>query len=345
MYDDTRHMNAADEALLSESQSSLGKVIGDSVGEGTAEVAVLDFPRHNNAGDTLIWSGEIAQLGRLGLGVSYVADIGRYDQRALEIRLPDGPILLHGGGNFGDLWPQFQDERELVVRRNPNRRIVCLPQSIRFESLTRARLANSVLASHGGVIVLARDQLSLRRAQEQLPDVDVRYCFDAALGNTPMQAIDPPSIDVFVVQRIDQESAGKIRGFEKFDHKIGDWGLRGGARAAWAANRAPLALYKRLPQALRPTLQGLVDGRYAQFVNLNLESARRLVSTGKVLVTDRLHAHVLACLLGIPNVVVDNSYGKIKPIFDEYTGAFSTAHYAGNAEEVEGALTNLLSEL
>jgi exopolysaccharide biosynthesis predicted pyruvyltransferase EpsI len=43
---------------------------------------------------------------------------------------PDDPILLHGGGNFGDVWPGFQRFREQVIRESPNRRIIQLPQTI-----------------------------------------------------------------------------------------------------------------------------------------------------------------------------------------------------------------------
>jgi pyruvyl transferase EpsO len=48
----------------------------------------------------------------------------------------------------------------------------------------------------------------------------------------------------------------------------------------------------------------------------------------RVIVVDRLHAHVLAVLLGTPHVVMDNNYRKISAIYEEYSGEFSTAHYA-----------------
>lgn len=36
-----------------------------------------------------------------------------------------------------------------------------------------------------------------------------------------------------------------------------------------------------------------------------------LLSGGRIIITDRLHGHILCCLLGKPHVVVDNSYGKV----------------------------------
>ena len=39
-----------------------------------------------------------------------------------------------------------------------------------------------------------------------------------------------------------------------------------------------------------------------------------LLMKGKVVITDRLHAHIICTLLGIPSVVLDNSYGKIRNV-------------------------------
>ncbi|MCD2158325.1 polysaccharide pyruvyl transferase, partial [Rhodococcus cerastii] len=42
-------------------------------------VALLDFPDHFNAGDHLIWLGQLKYLEQLGVQVSYTADPLRYD--------------------------------------------------------------------------------------------------------------------------------------------------------------------------------------------------------------------------------------------------------------------------
>jgi pyruvyl transferase EpsO len=39
-----------------------------------------------------------------------------------------------------------------------------------------------------------------------------------------------------------------------------------------------------------------------------------------VVITDRLHGHILCTLLGIPHVVLDNSYGKIQGFLESFTG-------------------------
>jgi pyruvyl transferase EpsO len=45
-------------------------------------------------------------------------------------------------------------------------------------------------------------------------------------------------------------------------------------------------------------------------------------------VTDRLHAHLLALLLGIPHVVLDNSYGKLHHFIAAWTHESPLVHLA-----------------
>ncbi|MFP3422324.1 polysaccharide pyruvyl transferase family protein, partial [Bacillus sp. SIMBA_161] len=52
----------------------------------------------------------------------------------------------------------------------------------------------------------------------------------------------------------------------------------------------------------------------------NVEDAIRLYSGRDVIIVDRLHAHVLASLMGINNVLLDNNYRKLGGVFDDYTG-------------------------
>ena len=52
--------------------------------------------------------------------------------------MPTGPIFIHGGGNFGDLWAAHQEFRERVLERFPDRQIIQFPQSIHYNSQERA---------------------------------------------------------------------------------------------------------------------------------------------------------------------------------------------------------------
>jgi pyruvyl transferase EpsO len=89
----------------------------------------------------------------------------------------------------------------------------------------------------------------------------------------------------------------------------------------------------------RGVLRGLYLARVkrehlASQLDLWIDYAERLVgdavdlfSKFDVITTDRLHAHILACLMGIPNTVLNNSYGKNYSYVDAWTGVSDIVHF------------------
>ena len=69
-------------------------------------------------------------------------------------------------------------------------------------------------------------------------------------------------------------------------------------------------------------------------IALNMDAGVELFSGARRLVTDRLRNDLLAALMGIPHVVLDPGYGKIRAVFADYTHRFPTAGYA---RDVAGA--------
>jgi pyruvyl transferase EpsO len=57
------------------------------------------------------------------------------------------------------------------------------------------------------------------------------------------------------------------------------------------------------------------------------------VRSADVVVTDRLHAHIFAIMLGLPHVVLDNSYGKTRSTFETWTHASGLGHWADTTDE------------
>jgi pyruvyl transferase EpsO len=336
-------MNHDDLATLGAIREQTMSVLRSAIGE-SGDVALLDFPAHMNVGDSMIWAGELAYLGQLGYRVAYACDMARFDAQTLERRVSTGPILLHGGGNFGDVWPEYQEFREEIVRRFPERTIVQLAQSVLFKSAESAARANVVLGGHRNYTLLIRDSASLRRARTQLPDVTIAYCPDLALGWQPPTAAVTSGDSVLVLARRDREArSGLAAATAEVLHKgdsIIDWGLHGPALLAWKAAGIPGKIAEKVPGLFRSALgYSLLAQGYRRRAALNLAAGCSSFEHASLVVTDRLHAHVLAVLMGKDNIVLDNSYGKIRTIYDDYTSKFSTTMFfdsaAGAKERIE----------
>jgi exopolysaccharide biosynthesis predicted pyruvyltransferase EpsI len=59
-----------------------------------------------------------------------------------------------------------------------------------------------------------------------------------------------------------------------------------------------------------------------------LRRGNAILDAGKVLVTDRMHPHVLAALRGQPVVLLPDKFGKNRAVYDHYTNSFPTVFWA-----------------
>lgn len=306
------------------------------------DVALIDVPTHMNVGDSLIWRGELRALRAIGTEILYETDRFDYEQSAVDALPKDVVLLLHGGGNFGDTWPDFQQFRERLIAANHDRSIIQLPQSIFFGSDAGYARANSILGAHPDLTVLIRDDDSWARSAASLPDVRKVRMIDMALHNDDLYLdarVTEPAYELMVIARGDGESAQRL---EVEDAYITDWGLTGIDRLRWRASRVPAWAMRRVPSRIRPAFRGAVSRGYRTMLHLNTAAGVKTVDSTQVLITDRLHAQVLAGLRRVPCVALDNSYGKIGALFRDYTGQFDGAHRASVPSEAETMARGLL---
>src|SRR3546814_4179261 len=71
-------------------------------------------------------------------------------------------------------------------------------------------------------------------------------------------------------------------------------------------------LFNRDPMAQRAA-------RQRRLAEWRFQRGLAMLSAGELVVTDRLHAHILSLLPDIPHVLLDNSYGKVAGFADQLT--------------------------
>jgi len=299
-------------------------------------IAIFDFPDHPNVGDSAIWLGTMAFLRRHRLGpVLWIDGLTRSHP------LPDLPfpctVLILGGGNLGDLWESNQRYREAVIAHYPGHRIIQMPQSVLFQSADSERQWLAVCRSHKDLHIVVRDADSQRRC-EQPASTGLHLCPDMALYLGHLSRPSQPDADIVHLLRTDKEKARpesgaddddddgpsqdwmeepdsllrqELRSFQEFQVRLTHRGARlqrlrtGLLRIDQRIGLSrlggdPLTAYLRHRQRL-----------YTQVASERLERGCRLLARGQVVITDRLHAHLLCLMMAIPHVYLDNSYGKI----------------------------------
>lgn len=117
----------------------------------------LDLPYHPNIGDTLIWEGTREFLNTLPYKCLYYASKDSFRYRQLP---KDAIILLHGGGNFGDLYRLHSEFRKKVIKLYPNNKVVILPQTVYYEDMTLLKYDVEFYLAFPNVTICAREQFS-----------------------------------------------------------------------------------------------------------------------------------------------------------------------------------------
>lgn len=296
--------------------------LADLLPHGT-RFALLDYPDYANVGDNAIYLGATRFFARAGLRPAFSCIPAKTDWDALRTTIGPGPIFLSGGGNFGDLYDWAQDYREDVLRRFPGRPVIQLPQTIHFRSPARLDQAARAIERHGAFVLCVRDRQSLELAQRHLP-CDVRLCPDMAFALGPLTRSAPRHPLLLLLRQDDEGSIDHAAGLALPPEAVlTDWPVdpeQFHARTRRAA----------LPAAVLATRHGRWAGRARVLQGLAAERVRRgsaLLSTGRMVITDRLHGHILCTLLGIPHAFLDNRYGKI----DSFSSTWATQSSAAVA--------------
>jgi exopolysaccharide biosynthesis predicted pyruvyltransferase EpsI len=332
-------------AFIDRTNAQIQELLGSVVEPGT-KCALLDVPTTANWGDNAIWVGERRCLLGAGLNIVYETDDLLFSKPAMEQRLGDGIIVLHGGGSVGDIYPARQEFREMILTTFPDHRVLQLPQSIFFRDKGNLERAARVFNEHRNFTLMIRDATSLAFAEEHF-DVDLTFSPDFAFGIGALSRVAEPDYDVLWLDR---------KGPEAVDRPIvelppnvfrADWSLPTERRFATYRRLAPIVtdralrrIVAKLPAARRivqPTRRSLL----ARIGPARLGLAASFLSQGRAIITDRLHGHIVSVLLGIPHVLLDNRIGKLRAYYETWTSSVDIAHFADDQDAALGLALEL----
>src|SRR5690554_1276857 len=128
------------------------------------DYVLLDVPNHRNIGDLLIWQGELEYLKELPFKLKYSSNIYTHDNS--QIKETD-IILLHGGGNFGDVWRLNQSFRNDIIKKFKKNRIIVLPQTIHYQKKDNLIKDSEIYNAHQNLVLCVRDEISYKIAKDR----------------------------------------------------------------------------------------------------------------------------------------------------------------------------------
>lgn len=274
---------------------------------------LLELPYHSNVGDSLIWQGELDFLKMVPFKCLGFGSLWTFNFPAIQ---DDAVILLHGGGNFGDLYEIHHTFKMDVVERYPNNKIVFFPQTVWFGDERKFLSTMSVLSKHKNVFVCARDQVSFEKIKDSLGGrallvPDMAFFINMKKWKTAPLRCERP----LLLKRTDQE----YRSSESIETLMRHPNIH---VSDWPSMMEPMEWQTKYMYKVRGTKKfwHRFCDFYADFFYRKhlIQSGIRLVNSHSMIYTTRLHVAILSVLLGKNVEFLDNSYGKNSSFYNTW---------------------------
>lgn len=289
------------------------------------DYVVLDLPYYDNPGDILIWEGTLNLLKEVPHINIYSASKDSYKPPRLK---RENVILLQGGGNFGDLWPEHQAFRKRIIEEFPANPVIVLPQSVHYQDEANLREDAEFFSRHPGVVICVRDRRSKQILEKAgfpnriLLVPDMAFFLDAEGLRGLTGGAGAPTGRVLFASRLDKEAPkGVDLGALPPEAEKHDWPT---------IEKFPETLYKELDRRRKRCRRlrkwtGLGDERkvvdrfYRDEVRPHhLASAVGFVDGYDEVWSTRLHIALLAMILGKRVMVLDNNYNKTRNLLETW---------------------------
>ncbi|GGH15430.1 polysaccharide pyruvyl transferase family protein [Paenibacillus segetis] len=290
-----------------------------------SSIYYIDYPVHSNGGDLLIMKGTEAFFKDYDIRVKARYSVLDFPNK---LAIPsDHIIVLHGGGNFGDLYPAHQKLREKIIEDYPDHRIVILPQTIFYKEESEFDRTAQIFNRHNDLHLYVRDTLSHDMASNKFHEIHVYLSPDMAHQLWPIMPKSSPGKDLLYFFRTDIEKTREQEQLESSGR--GDY-------LDWTS------LYNRVEKKSINMIVGLMRkgsgplplqaiwGKYTDYL---VGKAVKRFSGYHSVQTSRLHGHILSCLMDKPNTLLDNSYGKNSNYYNTWTSGIKSAQLVvGNSQ-------------
>ncbi|CAG5128522.1 unnamed protein product [Candidula unifasciata] len=230
-------------------------------------------------------------------------------------------ILMQGGGNLVG-YAYVDMIRQKYIERFPERKIIILSQSIFLNPKGQEYLqySRNLYSNRSNLVILLRDRHSYKRAKTMFHGVQIILAPDLAFGIGMVPRQLPPIYDIIWIKRYDLEAPKKYT-IPQFPPgvsvEVSDW-------LYWRTNKPPNDLDKSF-----------------QITSVGFQFLQR----GRIVVTERLHGHVLSTLMNIPHVLIDNPpYFKLSSFYASWTVNLQNIKLVSNGSLALGAAIELLQK-
>lgn len=297
------------------------------------DYVLLDVPNHRNIGDLLIWQGELEFLKEIPFKMVYSSNDYTYKEDRIK---KDDIILLHGGGNFGDVWRSNQEFRNNIIRTFPNNKIIILPQTIQYENKDFIEEDAEIYNNHKSLIICARDKQSYDFCAQHFKSCTIYMLPDLAFFiDFQKLHIDNKDSRSLILKRMDKELGDRTliedlrANLKNEEVDIMDWpGFYKNKTFRKRLQHYTIKLERKLSGTFKDVLffERFIDDEYGlkgrSYKDKLILKGVSFINQYNTIYSTRLHGFILSVLLNKKVYIFDNSYGKNKNFFNTWLKDF-----------------------
>ena len=274
-------------------------------------IAYLDYAMTTNVGDQLIVLGTLEFFRKYGINRRFSRNVKNSEPVGKLPIEADDIIVLHGGGNFGDIYPHFQKYRERVIDHYKDHKIIMMPQTVHFNAPDALARSAEKMNRHPDLTLFVRDSVSFDLVRPYfgerailMPDMAHQLwpMLSKLRAEGTARATEP-----LILIRTDVEKASTPAPIAARSQMFVDWddllsrGFRITKRLITVLSQARVA--RRAPVDW--------DELYFNAMEREIVAIAQLLSQKSPWISSRLHGIILGLLLEKPVFAIDNTYGKL----------------------------------
>lgn len=279
---------------------------------------IPDCPFHTNIGDSLIWGGEITFLNTFSHKCLFQTSIDTFNfDRKIDENVI---IIMHGGGNFGDVWRGCSTFRNRLILKYPHNRILVFPQTIHYEKETFLQEDIEVYSRHKKITICARDNESYNFLKKNFHNEillvpDMAYYLDNELFEETKK-----KEKVLFLKRTDKEFCDEQKyALIPHDAEIHDWPTIETEHEVYTLLfRKQNGIISRLYNKLNRNKDWIDDFWIKKILPYNIHAGINFLNSYDTVYTTRMHGAILSMMLGKTVFLFNNSYGKNANYYDTW---------------------------
>ena len=290
---------------------------------------LISTPYYGNVGDHAILLQEKKILRSCGIK-GQIIDFSSLEYRLLsddmkKIISNEDVIIIDGGGNFGDTWPETTYQILDIIIKYKNNKIIIFPESWYY---SESPLGEKILKDtrdafiyNKNVVIYARDSWSYNEMVKSIKSTTVRYSYDTVLLQGIFKSTKSDNIKrVGMCIREDKESQNK---------GISDCIISELNKRNVEITKISNDSYKHIPKIKRQS-----------YVNSILKKYNKC----DLIITDRFHGFIFSLILQKPCIIIDNNTGKIKHFYTDIEQYISGYRFVENCSCVEDVINSIFND-